>query len=285
MFTSLSSTLLELGGILLSNMSFRKYLDVTLDYMKSLPDVMRRYKLLALSVVVILTVPILLGIDTLATSRLDTTQSQIKQSHARLLKAINNAPSPEEMQPGQPNSQARFIINSTQESAERAEDAASDLGYSFYDRPLAYLSSTYSGRDVRRFNRLARSEATDISDQFTKYAELLASMQEFIEYSPLIDTADLSLGSADSNERMQRLRNGLERSANSIEASKSPISEDALDIITRAQQAQDQLEADENVEEFVETFESLQLEYVGLASEHHQQLIDDLRQRAISIMR
>lgn len=221
-----------------------------------------------------------------ATNYLNSHTQQLRTEQSRLLSQINSIPRPADMEKGIINSQSRFVIDTTATSHEEMIEISDQLGFGYRHLFVSLISREYETNELRAINREIDEITQDIDKEISSYSQNLSAMTNFIEYNPRVDTTDLSLGSSDSNERMDRLRTGLSTAIDEIEQlTSSEFHDQTLRVLRDAQSAQTELENTGEIEDFVDTIEELQNEYIQLTIDKYELILPQIRQQAISINR
>lgn len=254
-----------------------KTVDFVISYFKS-------HHFLALIAGILVALPVAYIAEASTTHYFDSHRQDAKQANALTSRAISSMPNPADMNPGASNSEARFIVEQTDRQQDIIDEKTDQLQTVYPSTPLATFSTNYSSSQMQTTNREVRNYADDIQSLSSNYNDTLKASLEFIEYSPAVDTVDFSLGSADSNERMDRLRNGLGRAKDSLsQIDNFDLARDTKQLIISAQSAQEKLEDGGSVDDFVEEFESLQSSSVEMFESHYTTLRQDLQQMSSSI--
>lgn len=251
---------------------------------QSVVTYIKSHHFLALLTGLVIALPILYGAEALTASYFDSARQDTKQTSARISRAINDMPDPSGMEAGASNSEARFIVEQTTRQQEIIDENTQQLQTAY---PIAYLatfSTSHQTSKLRSTNQRVQNHADDIQSKSADYTATLQASLEFIEYSPAIDTIDFSLGSADSNERMERLRNGLARADNELsQIDNSNLAQDANEVITAARAAQQELEDGGSVDDFVNDFQALQTSCIELLTDHYRSIRPELQKKTTSI--
>lgn len=251
-------------------------------YVNSLKKYARNKHFLIALIVATVASLALIWMNSYATAYLDNQHTELRQEQAKMLKAVNTVPDPANIDPKNANPETTYIIDSTDKATQSAESAAESLRYSLIDKLMATFSGQYSAKELHENDKRIRKSSAAIAAELARYNQVLTATERFIEYDAKIDTAELSLGSADSNERMERLRQGLSKAEEDIDKiAGSSLANDVKNIIYRAQTTQKELESNGDTDNFVDKFEQLQAEYVELIDTHHDQMIPALRQQSI----
>lgn len=206
--------------------------------------------------------------------------TQLRQDHARLNRAIAALP---DTDPDNPDTLTRNYAGfGSQTAAATADitDAATSLRDG-YQRPwLAIFSNKYSYDHINTVNQQLVETTQSLQTTATKYRTAIKSMKGFMAYDPAVDLADYSPGSADTQERLQRLQTGLEQAESSLttDSSDSQLNYHAQQTLSSAQSAQQQLYDDEDVEVFIATFEQLQTTWTNNVTDNHQEVTRQLQQ-------
>ena len=245
---------------------------------------LRSHHFIALLAGLVVALPILFGAEALTTSYFDSARQDTKQASSRISRAINHIPDPADMTAGASNSEARFIVEQTASQQEIIDENTQQLQTAYPFAYLATFSISHQASSLRSTNQRIKDQADDIQSQSANYTATLQASLEFIEYSPAIDTVDFSLGSEDSNERMERLRNGLDRADNELsQVDNSYLAQDVSELIAAAKTAQQELEDGGSVEDFVDDFQALQASYIELLTNHYRSIRPELQEKITSI--
>ena len=244
----------------------------------------KSHHFLAMLVGLMIALPVLYGVEMLTTSYFDSLRQDTKQTSSRISRAINAMPDPADMTAGASNSEARFIVEQTARQQEIIDENTQQLQTAYPFAYLATFSTSHQASNLRSTNQHIEDQADDIQSQSANYTATLQASLEFIEYSPAIDTVDFSLGSEDSNERMERLRNGLDRADDELsQIDSSDLAQDVDELIAAAKTAQQELEDGGSVEDFVDDFQALQASCIELFTDHYRSTWPELQEKITSI--
>jgi|GEM_PF-2988338 hypothetical protein len=218
--------------------------------------------------------------------QLSVKKSEFLATQARLLKSLSGIPSPTEMTPGIQNSQARFVVEETARQAENIAQDAPDMLIALRYRFLSYMTPRSPLSGVASNHEAIEDIAHDTASQIDTYDGLLTSLLQFIEYSPVVDTTDYQAESNETQQRMERLTDGLESTSNQLgQLPSSPVKDSALAYISSAKQAQADLMESGNTEAFTSTIERLQQELIQDLATRHQEVQETLRSQLIAAAR
>lgn len=210
--------------------------------------------------------------------------TSLHAERARLQKHIADLPSPEKIRISNPSTiqPSTTAARATHRNIEQvARNLEGGYGYTW----LAAGTGEHSFFELRRANRTIRSEAGSIRADTSAYVDVLVALEDFFVYNPETDTATFSSGSADTNERMERLRNGLSdaRSGVSVHADDHRFAAEIVTILESAQASQTRLENTGDTKGFVTTFTRLQKQCRSVLVSHYKETHPRLQKNAVDI--
>lgn len=211
------------------------------------------------------------------TERIDAKRNQLLQSQAYVLQRINRTPSPEEIDIGQQNAQARFVATQTSEKFREMQATASAMTIPHRYYVLASISPNINYEDITDSRNQIQTIQNSIETEAIAYANVLDALLLFFEYSPSVDLAEYEASSADTRQRLHRLSEGLSSIEDSLQNIEHPLANDALELVQEGQTIQTQLEEDHEVAVFVEEFSRLQIEAKDILVEYFPSMQSSLR--------
>ena len=220
-------------------------------------------------------------------TQLTAKRSDLLAQQAQMQKALASIPSPQEMQPGIQNSQARYVVDETGRQTDVFIDASSNVNLNIVDRiysrlarksPLQRTISQFS--DIHAQNTAARSTLRN-------YHALLEVVLRFIEYNPAVDMREYQADDSDTQERLQRLERGLTDTQSGLGqlGLETELQQSISSTIQQAQSAQEQLAGSGDVDAFIDSIESLQAELIQILVSHHRDVQAAIRQGIIDAIR
>ena len=213
--------------------------------------------------------------------------TQLRQDHARLNRAIAALP---DADPDNPDALTRNYAGFGSQTAAATADIteATTSLRDGYQRPwLAVFSSEYRYSDIDTTNQQLAEPAQSLQTAAAEHGTAITAMEEFMAYAPAVDLADYSPGSADTQERLQRLQTGLERAESDLatDSGDSQLNGRAQQILDSAQSARQQLHDDEDVEAFTATFQRLQAAWAEAVAQGHPETTERMQHDARTLGR
>lgn len=209
---------------------------------------------------------------------------ELRQEQARFTRAVHSLPAPAKADPRSNLPELQYVLDGTRQASVDIQNSGAHLeeGIPFYW--LAVISPDHQFSDLREADRTLRNTPKKIRRRTENYTDTVTALGDFLAYEPATDMANFSPGSADTQKRMKRLRNGLDQTRSEIPESEAPgLTEDILVILKSTENARQTLKTEEDVDEFVSTINELQVRAVSVLDTHYHELTSQTEARLLEI--
>lgn len=207
------------------------------------------------------------------------------ETHAQLQRDVASVASPEGLHT-MDSSRARSFIAATRDSREHIGDSTDGLKTASSGLWPALFTSEYGFMKFRKTQQTIQTNTESIRKDITPYVAVVSALEHFFAYNPAVDTANFSRGSADTQERMERLRSGLEQARSDVAVYQDrQFAADILELLNAAEVAQEELEQTGDTEAFIATMSELQERTQSVLTSHHKTIHPRLQQNAVDIGR
>ena len=209
-------------------------------------------------------------------------QSELLLSQSYTLNSLNSIPSPEIMQIGQRNADARTVANRTSKQVGNMIKISTTMDVPRYYSGMAWLSTQARPSDIRSVRQSIDRSDKAIQDTMKNYDRLVGALLLFIEYSPAVDMSEYDPGSDDIAQRMDRLESGLSDTLEKLSSIETEAAANSKSLIKQAQDLQRSLEDSNDVDVFINQFEPLQNQAKELLIVEHEAIQSEIRSKLLS---
>jgi len=127
---------------------------------------------------------------------------------------LQNLPTPDFIKPGQTSGNAAGVITKYQQVAKELRGTKHKLGTPLLPRLVVFWRFGQLAANQKQAGKTLDAAANTL-DQTTK---ALQTSKQFIEYAPLADLAGLGTGGDNAGERLQRIKDGMNKLGNDLPA-------------------------------------------------------------------
>ncbi len=257
-----------------------------------LPRFLRHHKKLSAIAIAFLVATFLLFLfQPLFTGAIASKRTELLQAQATTLHTVNQLPSPNRMVIGQQNADARFVSTRTSQLTDTVIDEASNLSLpSRYFVVSAFTANT-SPANVRELRGAFTVTSSSIQEDLYAYSATLDALLRFIEYSPHVDLIEYDPGTSDTQERMQRLADGLSDTRETLETISNSAPQHSayinrlIEVIDEAIAAQRTLQETHNTEAFIAAASPLQKQATSILTEYFSAVQREANERLVQLSR